>query len=202
MSAKNVEIARRKLRLQILDAFPNTPSAAIYDQLKKKERQNLFFEDFESIATIDKSLFPDIFLCYNVSSTRIKKDQFVRFLEDGVQTGEYCADVPASMSDEQIAILDRFCKTLKSRKTQGLAPSMCSGAMERSSVSHLWINLCRMSPNREKVTHVRVASLCQIAADLNMSFTASELIDALFTFFGTTFESLDFAQFTRMMETF
>lgn len=69
-------------------------------------------------------------------------------------------------------------------------------------MSQLWIHLCRLSPTRAKVTHLRVAALCQMASDLNMFFSAEDLIEALFTFFDQACEALDFEQFTRLMETF
>ena len=205
MSAKSVEVARRKLRLEVTNSFPNLSPLDIYERIKKKERPDIFFDDLESYcnsALINSKLLPDIFSCYNVSSPRVKKDRFIKFLADGVGTCDFQPEVPSSLSEEQVAILDRFCKTLKSRKTQGLPVFPCSGVSERSSLSNLWTSLCRMSPQREKLTHVRLAALCQIASELNMSFTSEEFLDALFNFFGTTLDAIDFQQFAHLMETF
>ena len=205
MSGKLTGLNRKRLRSAIVRRYPNLSSKDIYESVKRSERAAIFFDDLYGIcdaAGVSRALLPDIFATYGIAFGRIRKDQFVRFLDDEVTVKEFMIDVPESLTDEQISILSRFCRALKSRRTQSIFHSANGASSEGISMSQLWIHLCRLTPTRAKVTHLRVASLCQMAADLNMFFSAEDLIDALFTFFNNAMEALDFEQFTRLMETF
>ena len=201
----NTRIQRKHLRSAIVRRFPNLSSKGIYDCVKKGDRAAIFFDDLYEIcesAGIGRAALPEIFRTYGVAQGRIRREQFVMFLDDEVTVKEFLIDIPKALTDEQISILSRFCRALKSRRTQAIFHSPNAAGSEGISMSQLWIHLCRLSPTRAKVTHLRVAALCQMASDLNMFFSAEDLIDALFTFFDEACEALDFEQFTRLMETF
>jgi hypothetical protein len=142
-----------------------------------------------------------MFLTYGVYTDSIPREKFIHFIDDEVTCRSLIVGVPPLLTDVQIAVLSKFCKALRIRRIRSSPPSLDS-VSEVMMVSQLWIHVTRMSPKKSQVANVRVALLCRLAKDLNLTFSAEDLIDALFAFFGQKCESLDFAQFMTLVHSF
>lgn len=198
-----IEFDRKKLRHCILNANIGKTASEIYEIVKPTEQRELLLSDLHKFcdsARIRKDLLPRILETYRVTGQMIRKRDFVRFLDDEVSIKETIA-LPDSLTGEQIAILSKLCRTMKSRKTQG-AVSPHSMMTERSSISQLWVFVSRQASTTSRPTQLQISSLCTLASDLNLSFSSEELIDALFAFFGKQSEDISYEQFARLMECF
>lgn len=200
----SLEISRKKLRHCIFCHYPHKTSSEIYEIIKPSGRSDLFVSDLETFcesSRISKTLLPRILECHRITSQRIRKSDFISFLEDEVTVHQMTPTFPDSLTDEQIAILSQLFRTLKSRKTQA-AISTNPLSSERSSTSQLWVSLCRLAPANSRTNEVPVSTLCRLAEDMNLSFSSEELIDSLFRFFESRLERLTYEQFARLMGLF
>jgi hypothetical protein len=204
VSAKVIPNSRNSLRRAIVGAYPDVMSSQIYAALCPPDRECLRMADlvpFCRSANADPQLLRDMFLTYGVCTDSITRDKFIQFIDDEVTCNSLNTGLPPLLTDVQTAILSKLCKAIRSRRIQS-SPASLDAISEVRTTSQLWIHVIRMSPKQSQVTNVRVASLCRLARDFNLTFSAEDLIDALFAFLGHKCESLDFAQFTRLVQTF
>lgn len=205
MSSKVIEIYRKNLRHEIIKRFPTFSSREIYAALKSPNLPDLFFENLfpicESIE-IPTSSLPNIFIPYRIFSNRISEERFINFLEDEVTCKSIPNKLPPNITDEQIAILSKLANAIRTHRTQATPSKKAGLCSERPSYSQQWIYLTRLNYNKGENAKVRLSSLLHFAAEMNLSFSPEKLLDAIFTFFEKKFDSINFEQFTHLMETF
>lgn len=205
MTSKTIETYRKNLRHAILKQYPTLSSKEIYATLKPSELPDLFFENLYPLCElleIPINFLPSIFASYRVSSNRISEEKFINFLEDEVTCKAIPIKLPPNITDEQIAILSKLANSIRTRRTQA-APSKKAGlCSERPSYSQQWIYLSRLNHGTSDSAKIRVSSLLHFAADMNLSFPPEQLLDAIFIFFEKKIDTIDFEQFTHLMETF
>lgn len=205
MTSKIIETYRKNLRHAIINQYPTLSSKEIYNTLKSSELPDLFFENlypFCDFLEIPIKSLPNIFASYRVSSNRISEEKFINFLEDEVTCKAIPKKLPANITDEQIAILAKLANSIRTRRTQAEPSKKAGLSSERSSYSQQWIYLSRLNNGPSESSKIRIASLLHFAADMNYSFSSEELLDAIFTFFEKKMDTIDFEQFTHLMETF
>ena len=193
---------RRALRHEILKDFVGIESRKIFEVIKKPELPYITFEELRPYckrANIPFEKLTDIFSLYEVFKKKICSKKFVNFLEDEVTCKTLEANLNPNLTDDQIQILTEFAESIKNHRTTAIADEKLS---ERSLISNMWIFVVRYNPNITNTKYVRLATLCRISDDLNLSFTTEDFIEAVFTFFGARMDQLDFTQFVRLMQTF
>jgi hypothetical protein len=204
VSAKVITNGRKLLRHAILAMCPDITSSEIYTALCSPDHAFLRLADlipFCRSANVDPQLLRDMLLTYGIYADSIPRDKFIRFIDDEFTCKSLIIRLPPLLTDTQAAILSKLCKAIRSRRIQS-SPASLDPISEVTTTSQLWIYVTRMSPKNSKVTSVQIASLCRLARDLNLTFSPEDLIEALFAFFGQKCESLNFAQFTRLMQRF
>lgn len=193
---------RRTLRHEILKDFVGIESRKIVDAIKSPDLPFITFEDLRPYcerAKIPFEKLTDIFSLYEVFKKKISPKKFVSFLEDEVTCKTLEPNLNPNLTEDQINILTEFAEAIKNHRTTAISDETLS---ERSLISNMWIFVIRYNPNITNTKYVRLATLCRIANDLNLSFTTDEFIDAVFTFFGIRIDQLDFTQFVKLMQTF
>lgn len=204
MSAREIGIWRKSLRHQIIQSFHNLNSKQIYYAIKNPDLPALFSPDLEPFCKeieMPVSLLPDVFSPYEIFNSRIKENNFIRFIEDEVTCESIEIQLPTNLKDEQIAIINKFANALRNRKLQ----SNLNGdsiTSERSSIARQWTFVVRLNTSTDHNNHVRIAALCRLAQEMNLTFPPEAFIDAIFTFFGKKLDELNYDQFTQLMTTF
>lgn len=205
MTSKIIEIYRKNLRHAIIKQFPTLSSREIYTAIKSPNLPDLFFENLypycESLE-IPVNFLSNIFASYKVSSNRISEEKFINFLEDEVTCKAIPNKLPPNITDEQIAILAKLANSIRTHRTQATPSKKAGLCSERPSYSQQWIYLSRLNHGTSGSAKIRISSLLHFAADMNLSFAPEKLLDAIFTFFEKKIDTIDFEQFTHLMETF
>jgi hypothetical protein len=195
---------RAVLRHAITEMFPTFTSSEMFSALKRTGKTNLRLSDLESICTsagLGVEYLPRIFSPYGVYSDVIPRKKFIQFIDDEVTGKAMVVDFRDGLTDTQAAILSKFCRAIRSRRVHP-SPLPRQVMSEPNCTAQLWSRVTRMSTTKDKVTTVRIASLCHIASLLNLTFSGEELIDALFAFLGVKCEVIDFTQFTKIFQAF
>ena len=193
---------RRTLRHEILKDFVGIESRKIVDVIKSPDLPYVTFDDLKPYcqrAKIPFEKLTDIFSLYEVFKKKISPEKFVKFIEDEVTCKTLEKNLNPNLTEDQIRILTEFTEAIKNHRTTAIADETLS---ERSLVSNMWIFVIRYNPNSNNSKYVRLATLCRIADELNLSFTTEEFIDSIFAFFGGKIDQLDFTQFVHLMEAF
>lgn len=197
MSGK-VALYRRQLRHTILANYQGVPSEAIYKDLKNPDLPSLFVQDLipfcEELGIPERDL-PAILAPYGIATNRISPDKLKKFLEDEVTCKTEESPLKSRVNDSQDKILTTFSNALRTRKTQADS----TGTVQMSSI---WIYLVRMNPPGASDKFVRLATLCKLVDEYNLSFSVESFIDAVFSFFGEKIDQLDYSQFASMIRSF
>jgi len=204
--ANRVASYRRTLRHEILKAFPGVALKDVSAKLRAPGQDCIRFADLAPYccsATIPAAALPGIFSAYKVYVDRISEAKFINFLQDEVRFKLDQLPSSPNLSESQTAALRSFASIMKSRKTHDYR---AGGPSQRGStpyqLSYLWSYLTKLNSVQTDEKHVRVATLCRLAAELEIPVTAEEFIDALFAFYGRKLDQIDFNEFVRLMEAF
>jgi hypothetical protein len=207
--SNRVAASRRALRHQILSTFPGVPLKVIFAQVKAAGESQITFPDLEpycaSINVPVKTL-PAIFSVYRPFVTRISEEVFVTFLQDEVRFTSTEREVNHNLTDDQATIIKSFVGIVKSRKTHEYHSGEPLGAKSQSLVgaryrlSFIWNYLPRLNPLHSGENVVRVATLCRLAAEMELPASTEDFIDALFAFFQRKLDQLNFNEFAQLME--
>ena len=198
MSGK-VATYRRQLRHAILDDYQGVPCEQIYKDLKNPELPTLFTQDLQKFYEplgIPESQLSAILAPYGIATKRISVDKLKKFLEDEVTCKSEEGQLKGRVNDVQDRILTTFSNAIRTRKTQA---GDGTGTVQMSSI---WIYLVRMNPPGASDKVVRLATLCKLVDEYNLSFSVESFIDAVFTFFGEKIDQLDYGQFAALVRAF
>lgn len=198
----SISVLRTELRKAITQEYGKTDPGTIYESLKKSDVMR--FEDLLDIcalANVPEQSLSGIFSAYNVHGTAVTKDKFVTFIQDEVKFGTDARELNTELTKEQTSILSAFVDALCTKRTQAIA-TRDSLSTERLKMSNVWVFVVRMNPPGTSEKFVRLATLCRLVDEYNLSFDVESFIDAVFAFFGTKLDQLDFEQFASLMRTF
>jgi hypothetical protein len=202
---------RRSLRHEVLRTYPGFYLNKIAEQIKSPDSKRISFSDlhrFCESANIPISTLPGIFSSYKVFIGRMSEQKFVEFLRDEVTCKQDEPPLSPTLTDDQATLLTQFVAIVKSRKTRDYLPQVrkegesptLSG--ERYTLSATWSTLMRMNASQTSEKYIRVATLCRIAAEIELPTTTEGFIDALFAFYGRRLDQITFDEFAQLMETF
>lgn len=183
-----VAAQRRTLRHEILSKFQGVAVEQIYEDIKSKESPVLTFDDLSEIcdaAEVPVQALAAIFAPYRVSTRRIAIDKFRSFLDDEVMcSGEEPAPV-GTVTDAQAEILAAFTTAVRTRWH-----------------SNVWVHLVRLNQAGTSDRYVRLATLCRLVDEYNLSFAIEDFIDAVFAFFGEKLDQVGYEQFAMLIQSF
>lgn len=205
MSSKVIGIYRKNLRHAIFAQYPTLSSKDIYKAIKNPNLPDLFFEDLSSFCEkleIPMHYLSDIFASYKISSNRISEEKFIKFIEDEVSCKSIPKNLPPNITDEQIAILNKFATAIRNHRTQAMPSKKAGLSSERPSYSQQWVFLTRMNSTKSISAKLRVSSILHFCEEVNLAIPPEQFIDSLFTFFEEKLDAITFQQFTHIMETF
>ena len=180
---------RRRLRHEILEKFQGIALEQVYEAIRNKEAPAMVIDDlkcFCDAAGIPVENLPAILAPYRVSAQRISLDKFKSFLDDEVLCKGEVADLTSRVTDEQAEILASFTSAVRTR----------------SARANAWVQLVRLNQPGVSDRHIRLATLCRLVDDYNLSFSIDSFIDAVFAFFGEKLDELDYDQFTALLQAF
>ncbi|OHT16831.1 hypothetical protein TRFO_12916 [Tritrichomonas foetus] len=193
---------RRTLRHEILKDFVGIESKKIFEAIKREDLPFITFNELVPYcqrAKIPVEKLTDIFSLYEVFKKKISPKKFINFLEDEVTCKTLEVNLNPKLTDAQIKILTEFAEGIKNHRTTAIS---LDSTTERSLISNMWIFVVRYNPANSNEKYVRLASLCRIAAEINLSFSTEDFIEAVFTFFDKRIDQLDFTQFVQLMQAF
>jgi hypothetical protein len=202
---------RRALRHEILCAYPGFYLNKIAQQIKSPDSKRIYLSDlhrFCESGQIPISSLPAIFSSYKVFIGRMSEQKFVEFLRDEVTCRHDEPPLNPALTDNQATLLTQFVAIVKSRKTRDYMPQVREKAGsptlsgERYALSSTWSTLMRMSTGQGSEKYIRVATLCRIAAEIELQTTTEAFIDALFAFYGRRLDQITFDEFAQLMEAF
>jgi hypothetical protein len=199
--SRELKRVRSSLRHVIMGRFPTLTSSEIFTVIKSSDDEILQFADLAPICTsagLRDDCLSDIFSVYGVYDTVVSREQFIHFLDDEVTGKAITVHMPDQLTDVHRGILSQFCRALRSR---GTAPCIIQKGVvsPRNGTAQLWSRLSRMSATKRQL---RVATLCRLAHDLNLTFSSEDFVDSLFVFLGAKCEAIDFAQFASILQAF
>lgn len=198
----SVSVLRTELRKAIAQEYGNTDPAIIYEKLKASDVMR--FEDLKDIcatAKVPEWALSGIFSAYNVHGNAVTKDKFITFIQDEVKFEAGTSALNSDLSKEHASILSTFVEALCTKRTQAIA-IRDSLSTERLKMSNVWVFVIRMNPPGTSEKFVRLATLCRLVDEYNLSFDIESFIDAIFAFFGTKLDQLDFEQFSALIRAF
>ena len=223
---------RKLLRHEILKDFAGIESKKIFEALKQEELPFITFDDLKPYyerCKLSREKLNDIFSVYNVFVQKISPKKFISFLEDEVTCKMLEENINPNLTENQLKILTKFVEGLKTHRTTPITGKQSGGSRkdlasakgsnvsptrlvsdatfttitERTSLSSIWLFVLKYNPSNTKSDrYVRLAALCRIADELNLSFTTEDFIDAIFAFFDQKIDQLDFQQFVKLIQTF
>lgn len=202
--SKHTAKYRTDLRHEILKNFDGVPSKDIYYKVKVEEAPYVTFEDlrvFSDSAKIPFDSIPDIFAAYGIFNKFISEEKFVRFLEDEVTNKTLEVVLPEGLASAQKNILVKFVDALTRRRTEYAVSSSSALSSGHSLIANMWVYAIKTNPPDCSDKFVRLASLCRLCDEFNVA-QVEDFIDAIFAFYESKIDQLDFQQFARLIEAF
>jgi hypothetical protein len=181
--------------------------------VKTPGENQIKFSDLDSYcaaAKVPTNALPGIFSAYRPFVARISEATFVKFLQDEVGFTSSECDPNPNLTDHQAAAIKSFVSIVKSRKTHNYhSTHPLLGDTQRDSsvgaryqLSFIWNYLTRLNSLQTGENVVRVATLCRLAAEMELRTSAEDFIDALFAFYQRKLDQIDFNDFVQLMEAF
>ncbi|OHS95635.1 hypothetical protein TRFO_38230 [Tritrichomonas foetus] len=187
MFTPTVTLQRRNLRNAICERFPGMQPSDIFTKIAQPKCKIIFIQDLEEyckIAEIPAVALDSIFAPYGVKDVQIALPHFITFLNDDFPVHDNTPRLNSELTDKQTFILSKFLGILRTKFG--------------STLSQRWNSALTRNPPNTLNTTLRLSALCHLYQDMNLPFTSSEFVDALFAFYGEKVEGISFSQFGEL----
>ena len=174
---------RDNVRQQINDAFPNVKPEDIFERVKKPGSQFIELYDLEPYcekANCPAAAVQNVFAPYGTKNMLITQAQWVNFMKQGFPLHQD-SPVTAPLDERQRFLLTKFVQSLQIKFGR--------------SMGDKWNAALLRNPPDAVNTSLKLSALCQLFENMNLPFTVSEFIDALFIFYGEKIDSISKVQF-------
>lgn len=188
MFTPSITLHRRNLRNAICEAFPGETPAAVFKKIARPKSQLITLFDLEPYCqkeSIPAAVLETIFAPYGVKDVEISLPQFIQFLNDDFPNYDTDAHINPAITDKQRFILSKFLGFLRIKFG--------------TTLSQRWNSALARNPPNTLNTTLRLSALCHMYESMNLPFTVSEFVDALFAFYGDKIEGITFAQFGDLL---
>ena len=184
---------RKNLRSSICSFFPNEDPAIIFRKICRRGSQVITIPDLEVFCekvSVPAGCLDKVFAPYKVKNVQISKNQFIQFMYDDLPHEEEAKIIKTNenLTKRQIFLLSKFVGNLRTKFG--------------NSTNQRWASALARNPPNTLNTMLRLSALCHLFYEMNLPFTVSEFIDAMFAFYGSKIEAINFMQFQRLFSAF
>ena len=191
MYTPSIQKERRDLRNTITKRYPGQGPQYIFKEIKSEKAPVVTFmaiAQFCDEAQVNSDHLRNIFAPYGVTEPYLTYQQFQTFIYDDFPDYNNSKPFGEKITEKQRFVLLKFVSVLRTKL--------------EASLNQKWNTALSRNPPNALNTTLRTSALCKLYSEMNLPFSVSEFVDAIFAFYDAKLEALTFDQFGQLFTVF